>query len=40
MSVINTNIGAMRAANSSTQAASMLGQAMQRLSTGKRINTA
>lgn len=40
MSVINTNIGAMRAANSSTQAAAMLGQAMQRLSTGKRINTA
>ncbi|MFM6933540.1 MAG: flagellin [Novosphingobium sp.] len=40
MSVINTNIGAMRAANSSTQAAGMLGQAMQRLSTGKRINTA
>ncbi|MFM5908719.1 MAG: flagellin [Novosphingobium sp.] len=40
MSVINTNIGAMRAANASTQAANMLGTAMQRLSTGKRINTA
>ncbi|MFM5930610.1 MAG: flagellin [Novosphingobium sp.] len=40
MSVINTNIGAMRAANASTSAAAMQGQAMQRLSTGKRINTA
>ena len=40
MSVINTNIGAMRAANASTNASSMLGQAQLRLSTGKRINTA
>jgi len=40
MAVINTNISAMRAANASNSAAGMLGQAMQRLSTGKRINTA
>jgi len=40
MSVINTNIGAMRAANASTNASNMLGQAQLRLSTGKRINTA
>ena len=40
MSVINTNIGAMRAANASTAAGQMVGQAMQRLSTGKRINSA
>jgi flagellin len=40
MAVINTNIGAMRAANASTSAASMLGTAQLRLSTGKRINTA
>ncbi len=40
MSVINTNIGAIRAANASNQASQMMGTAMQRLSTGKRINTA
>lgn len=40
MSVINTNIGAIRAANASTAAGKMLGTAMERLSTGKRINSA
>ena len=40
MAVINTNIGAMRATNSSNTAGAMLGQAQLRLSTGKRINTA
>ena len=40
MSVINTNINAMKAANSSTSANKMLGTAMERLSTGKRINSA
>ena len=40
MSVINTNIGAMKAANASSQANKMLGSAMERLSTGKRINSA
>ncbi len=40
MTVINTNIGAMHAANASTNAASMLSQAQLRLSTGKRINSA
>lgn len=40
MSVINTNIGAMKAANASSQAGKMLGSAMERLSTGKRINSA
>jgi len=40
MAFINTNISAMRAANASNTASGMLGQAMQRLSTGKRINTA
>jgi flagellin len=40
MSVINTNIGAMKAANASSQASKMLGSAMERLSTGKRINSA
>ena len=39
MNVINTNIGAMRATNASTSAAD-LGTAMERLSTGKRINSA
>ena len=38
MSVINTNIGALRAANASNKADRMLGSAMERLSTGKRIN--
>jgi flagellin len=40
MSVINTNISAIRAANASTSANKMLGNAMERLSTGKRINSA
>ena len=40
MSVINTNISALRAANASNSASKMLGSAMERLSTGKRINSA
>ncbi len=40
MSVINTNIAALRASNASVSASNMLGQAMERLSTGKRINSA
>ena len=40
MTVINTNISAIRAANASNSAAHMLGMAMERLSTGKRINSA
>ncbi|WP_374414606.1 flagellin [Novosphingobium colocasiae] len=40
MSVINTNISAIKAANASTSASKMLGTAMERLSTGKRINSA
>ncbi|HEX7751766.1 MAG TPA: flagellin [Novosphingobium sp.] len=40
MSVINTNISAMKAQNASTQASKALGTAMERLSTGKRINSA
>ncbi|BDI60104.1 flagellin [Qipengyuania nanhaisediminis] len=40
MSVINTNIAALRAANASTNASNMLGDAMERLSTGQRINSA
>src|SRR6478609_2230641 len=40
MSVINTNIGALRAANASNKADKMLGTAMERLSTGKHINSA
>ncbi len=40
MGVINTNIGALRAANASSQADRMQGVAMERLSTGKRINGA
>ena len=40
MSVINTNISAIRAANASNSASKMLGMAMERLSTGKRINSA
>ena len=39
MSVINTNISAIRAANASNSANKMLGTAMERLSTGKRINS-
>ncbi|WP_120077716.1 flagellin [Aurantiacibacter odishensis] len=40
MGVINTNISALRATNASSQADRMQGQAMERLSTGKRINGA
>jgi flagellin len=40
MAVINTNISAIKASNSSNMAAKMSGQAMERLSTGKRINSA
>lgn len=40
MAVINTNIGAIKAANASNSAGKMLGMAMERLSTGKRINSA
>ncbi|MEP6867820.1 MAG: flagellin [Novosphingobium sp.] len=40
MAFINTNMSAMRAANASNSAGQMLGTAMQRLSTGLRINTA
>ncbi|MBC2669576.1 flagellin [Novosphingobium piscinae] len=40
MAVINTNISALRASNASIAADKMLGSAMERLSTGKRINSA
>ena len=40
MTVINTNINAIRAANASNSATMMQGMSMQRLSTGKRINSA
>ncbi|WP_299308784.1 flagellin [uncultured Croceicoccus sp.] len=40
MAVINSNISALRATNASTMADKMTGQAMERLSTGKRINSA
>ena len=40
MTVINTNISAIRASNASNAAAKMLGTSMERLSTGKRINGA
>ncbi|MDE2595616.1 MAG: flagellin FliC [Sphingomonadales bacterium] len=40
MTVINTNISAIRASNASSAAAKALGGAMERLSTGKRINSA
>ena len=40
MSVINTNISALKAQNASMKANDMLGTAMERLSTGKRINGA
>ena len=40
MTVINSNISALRASNASTSAEKMLGTAMERLSTGKRINSA
>ena len=40
MTVINTNTAAMRATNASTSANKMLSTSMERLSTGKRINSA
>ena len=40
MNVINTNIGALKAASASNAAGKALGTAMERLSTGKRINSA
>ena len=40
MAVINTNISAIKAANASTSAGKMAATAMERLSTGKRINGA
>jgi flagellin len=40
MSVINTNISALKASNASNAADKALGTAMERLSTGKRINSA
>ena len=40
MTVINTNISALRASNASTSASMMQSEAMERLSTGKRINGA
>jgi flagellin len=39
MNVINTNTSALRATNASVMAGKMLGTAMERLSTGKRINS-
>ena len=40
MGVINTNLSALKSANASRSADKALGQAMERLSTGKRINSA
>jgi len=40
MTVINTNVNALQATNASNTAAAMTSQAMTRLSTGKRINSA
>jgi flagellin len=40
MTVIGTNISALRASNASTSASMSLQQSMERLSTGKRINSA
>ncbi len=40
MSVIGTNVSALRAANASTSAQGMLAKSIDRLSTGKRINSA
>lgn len=40
MTVIGTNISALRATNASTKASGMLATSMERLSTGKRINSA
>lgn len=39
MTVINTNIGALRASNAATSASQMTATAMERLSTGQRINS-
>jgi len=39
MTVIGTNVASLRAANASTSASSALSTAMERLSTGKRINS-
>jgi len=40
MTVINTNLASLKAGNASTAAGKALGTAMERLSTGKRINSA
>lgn len=40
MNVVNTNMSALRATNASMSAGRMLGTAMERLSTGRRINSA
>ena len=40
MAVINTNTSALKASNASTQADKMLATSMERLSTGRRINSA
>src|SRR3982750_2788554 len=40
MTVIGTNIASLRAGNAANAATKMLGTAMERLSTGKRINSA
>jgi flagellin len=40
MSVIGTNVSALRATNASTKASNMLATSMERLSTGERINSA
>ena len=40
MTVIGTNIGSLRAANASTKATNALNMSIERLSTGKRINSA
>lgn len=40
MTVINTNVSALRAQNASRMASNALGTAMERLSSGKRINSA
>ena len=40
MNVVNTNISALRATNASVMAGKMLGTSMERLSSGKRINSA
>ena len=40
MAVINTNVSALKASNASNRADKMMGVAMERLSSGKRINSA